>query len=100
MNPISFLFQLLSEHLQFTEEDAAAVQQKAADSYEGSKIKAFFDKYWWLALVLPVLLPVLKSWLDKALASIMPDMDGDGDHDIADLLTLAAEKLRGQKSKQ
>jgi len=100
MNPIAFLFSLVGDRLTMEENEYQTVVEKANESYEGSAIQRFFEKYWWLAILLPVVLPALKTQLDALLDRLMPDVDNDGDGDIADLLLLAAQKLKGNGTQQ
>jgi len=95
MNPIQFIFGLLSNHLQISEAEYDFAVQQAQSSWETSSIKAKIEKWWWLPLLLGVIYTVAKPRFDALLDSWVGDQDDDGDIDIADTLLLLAQKLKG-----
>jgi len=101
MNPIDFIFRLFASHLQFSQEEFESVRAQAIAGWDAStgKLKTFFSSPWVL-LLLPILLPILKGWIDRLLARWIGDQDEDGDIDVADALAAIVEKLQRQKQQQ
>ena len=85
MNPIDFLFQLVSDRLTISPDDYQNVVNRATESYTGSKVEEFFKKHWYIPLALIILLPIIKSrlnaWIDG-----FGDQDKDGDNDMMDVV--------------
>lgn len=85
MNPIDFIFQLLGDRLRISKENLETLNQRANDSYENSAVKVFFEKHWYIPIILLVAIPIVKPMLDRWFDSF-GDQDQDGDSDFIDVV--------------
>lgn len=96
MNPITFLFSVLAPFLTLSPDGVADLKENAENWYEQSTLKAKLDQYWWVALLLPILYPIVSRYVNRFYDSI-GDQNEDGDIDVDDLLALLGEKLKSNK---
>lgn len=93
MNPIQFIFQVVSDWLSPDPDQNEAMIIKASEDYEKSKLKSFFDRFPYILFLFPILAPIAKTYFNKFMQKIIMDADGDGDRDLNDAAIQIIEAL-------
>lgn len=101
MSPIDFLFALFAGRFTLSVDEFNDLKERINNDLQNSSNRfASFLRSPYLLLLLPIILPFVKSWLDRLAAKWIPDTDNDDDHDIQDLLAALSEKLTTRKNIQ
>jgi len=98
MNPVIFFIELIKSKLQLDPEEFQNLVDALKAKFDASN--GFFARTLrspYVLILLPVVLPIAKAWVDKGLSKLLPDQDGDGDSDFNDALAIIVNRLNNKQ---